>query len=283
MNFSKNGIKLTNEQFEIKLKLINLEKVDEYVNSRTSIRYKCTLCGRIHTKKPKEINKLICQCVDKPKSFQDGNVICLEVYKNVRTKIKFQCLKCNYIYTSTPRTQKNSIHGCPSCSGKKFSEEKYKSLLPVNIILDDVYDGCLKKTKHICTDCNKSWITKPNYIIHGKCGCPHCPSSKGEKEIIRVLDRLEIKYKHIKPVKINDKTYLFDFHLEDLNSFIEFDGQQHFKAIDYFGGEKQYKIILKNDNIKNTYCSGNNIKLLRIPYDKYNDIENLIINFIING
>lgn len=46
-----------------------------------------------------------------------------------------------------------------------------------------------------------------------------------------------------------------------------------------FGGNNgQYKLIetRKRDNIKNKYCEENNIKLIRIPYTEFDNIENIL-------
>lgn len=61
-----------------------------------------------------------------------------------------------------------------------------------------------------------------------------------------------------------------------MNICIEYDGEQHFKPIELFGGEKQFKIQVENDNIKNTFCKENNIKLIRIPYYELNSIPNFL-------
>ena len=49
---------------------------------------------------------------------------------------------------------------------------------------------------------------------------------------------------------------------------IEFDGMQHFKSIDFFGGQKTFEGCQKNDKIKTDYCLKNNIKLIRIKYSE---------------
>lgn len=64
------------------------------------------------------------------------------------------------------------------------------------------------------------------------------------------------------------KNIHFDFYLPEENICIEFDGEQHFRPIDYFGGENTFKLTQKRDKIKNKYCKNNNIKLLRIKYDE---------------
>ncbi len=80
------------------------------------------------------------------------------------------------------------------------------------------------------------WKTKPNYILHMKCGCPFCSSSKGEKEISNILDIMNINYETEKVINIDSINYRFDFYISDINLFIEYDGIQHFESIEYFGG-----------------------------------------------
>jgi len=70
----------------------------------------------------------------------------------------------------------------------------------------------------------------------------------------------------------------FDFYLSDLNICIEYDGIQHFKPIDYFGGDTAFILLQTNDQIKNEYCIENNIKLIRIRYDE--NIEEKLSNIL---
>ena len=70
----------------------------------------------------------------------------------------------------------------------------------------------------------------------------------------------------------------FDFYLPDYNACIEYDGQQHFEPIDFFGGEEKFKKTIQRDEIKTNYCLVNNIRLLRIRYDE-NVIEALEMFF----
>ena len=57
---------------------------------------------------------------------------------------------------------------------------------------------------------------------------------------------------------------------------IEYNGQQHYMPIDYFGGEKHYESQIKHDKIKANYCSNNNINLLIIPYCDVDNIEDIL-------
>ena len=76
------------------------------------------------------------------------------------------------------------------------------------------------------------------------------------------------------------KTLPFDFYIPSLKIAIEYDGKQHFEPIEYFGGKESFEILQKHDAIKNEYCKNNGISLLRIPYYKYNNIEEELNNFL---
>ena len=74
-----------------------------------------------------------------------------------------------------------------------------------------------------------------------------------------------------------DKQVLpFDFYLPDYNLCIEYDGEQHFKEVKWFGGKEGFEKRVKHDNMKNKYCEDNNINLLRIPYTEFENIENIL-------
>ena len=60
----------------------------------------------------------------------------------------------------------------------------------------------------------------------------------------------------------------FDFYLPNYNCCVEYDGIQHFVSSEFFGGEEKLKYIQNNDKIKNEYCNDNNIRLIRIKYNK---------------
>ena len=76
----------------------------------------------------------------------------------------------------------------------------------------------------------------------------------------------------------------FDFAIFNsdgtLLKLIEFDGEQHFNAVELFGGEEQLKIQQERDKNKNEYCKKHNIPLLRIPYY---DFDKMDIDYLLNN
>ena len=109
-------------------------------------------------------------------------------------------------------------------------------------------------------------------------GCPRCYESKGETAIAKFLTSNNINY--IREKKFDDcknKSQLpFDFFLPDYNLLIEYDGKQHFEPVDYFGGIDGLNKCIINDKIKNKYAEDNKIKLLRIKYNNFNNINNIL-------
>jgi DNA-directed RNA polymerase subunit RPC12/RpoP/very-short-patch-repair endonuclease len=267
--YSKLGRKITNEEFD--LRSIDFNRLDDYIDSKTSIHFSCKKCNKIFNKKPKELKKLKCSCLEKSDNYKDEiskkNIKLIDNYINIRTKVKHFCLNCNFEFHSSPKSILNSKIGCPSCSGKIFSIDKYKSLLPDNLILlDNNYNGSNKYHKHKCLDCSSEFETKPNYILHMKTNCPICNKSKGEREIIEFLNVNKFNYKTEYIVKISNRNLRFDFYLKDMETFIEYDGIQHFEPVSIFGGESSCKKQIEHDNLKDKWCLENNKKLIRIPY-----------------
>lgn len=50
--------------------------------------------------------------------------------------------------------------------------------------------------------------------------------------------------------------------LSDYNIAIEYQGEQHFTAIEKFGGKKDFEIRIKRDNIKKELCEKYNIPII---------------------
>lgn len=102
--------------------------------------------------------------------------------------------------------------------------------------------------------------------------------SSGEYLIGQILQKINISYQTQKVFQgcFNPEytNYLrFDFYLPDYNCCIEYDGEQHFRPVEHFGGKEKFQRQQQLDNIKNQYCKDNNIKLIRIPYTDFNKLN----------
>lgn len=101
--------------------------------------------------------------------------------------------------------------------------------------------------------------------------CPHDSYllSYGERIVATILDTNKIKYISQYMVKIDNISYWFDFYLPTINTFIEYDGVQHYKDIN-----ESLEDNKRRDSLKNNYCTNNDINIIRIKYDK-NSIDSV--------
>lgn len=118
-----------------------------------------------------------------------------------------------------------------------------------------------------------------NHIV-SSCGC--LGKSKGEYCIEQLLIQNNIPYCKEYTQLIQNKKLRFDFAIifnNKIKYLIEFDGEQHFKQIKYFGGQNSFNQLQRNDMAKNQWCKENNIPLIRIPYTHLKDlsIEDLLL------
>lgn len=135
---------------------------------------------------------------------------------------------------------------------------------------------------HCICDCGNECDVDVNSLISGhtqSCGCYH--RSLREQYIESIL--IDNGFEYILQYTFDDCKNIFklpfDFYLPDYNVCIEYDGQQHFKPIDLFGGEVAFQKQKANDTIKTQYCIDHHIKLIRIPYTMSDDdIRKIILS-----
>ena len=178
---------------------------------------------------------------------------------------------------------------CPKCvcNRKVFGREEFIGESK------KIHSGRYDYSKFVYVDshtkgiilCRKhgEFLQIPNKHLNGQ-GCPKCKLPKGEIIIGKWLDDNDIEYEQQKTFEhcINPKTnrkLKFDFFVRGKNLLIEFDGPQHFKVGkigNHFMSKSELKIVRYRDKAKTAFASSNNIKLIRIPYTKFNAISKIL-------
>ena len=291
-----------------------------YETTKKPLKCKCKLCGEeFNLNVGHAINEVIqhpcphCRKIQTSLEYKETFIKKL----NEKFNYKFDCSKVKYVNTRTPVTLicktcktefeavpqvllgSNCYIGCPNCKNKIKSEKRMKTteqfIEQAKEIYGDIYDysesvykGELKPIKIICKE-HGPFITLPKYHLrkHGGGTCPKCYCSSGELRVMNILEKLKIPYIfqfQIKSEKFsNIKKYVFMDFLLSKNSqimFIEFNGEQHYRPVDKFGGEEVFEKQLVRDQEVKEYCKENNYPLLIIPYNcSNNDIEKLIKQF----
>ena len=209
---------------------------------------------------------------------------------------KWKCIdpNCGYEFEST-YTNFNNGRRCPACCHNpqvvteincawNNNDMRLYAKYPEKLKLFALNSN--KKNLWKCIDPNCGYEFESTYNTFNKGSrCPKCKSSKGEKSIIKILDSLQIEHKsqYRIPECRNKNPLPFDhsiFKDNILIGLIEMQGRQHYKAIEYFGGEKQLLYIQNNDKIKSNYCKQTGIPLLLISYQ--DNIEQKLTNFLID-
>ena len=179
--------------------------------------------------------------------------------------------------------------GCKYCGREKQMEKRRSSFDEVKelfakhdmILLDQEYINSQTPLMYICTHHKEKgiqWMTASNaHVQH----CPYCNISKGENEVIRILEKYHIKYS--REIKFDGLGELrgrlsYDFYLPDYNLLIEYQGRQHEMPVSIFGGVEMFIKQQDRDKCKRKFAKDNNIELLEIWHYDFKNIESILID-----
>ena len=192
----------------------------------------------------------------------------------------------------TPHSLISMKTGCPKCSQKFGSYERFKKLATKKYNGFYSYDNFVYKNA-----ITPSLITCPehgdfemsaNQHLSGR-GCPTCSYSGMEQDVLHLLKANNIKY-----IPQYHNIWLgllsLDFYLPEYNVAIECQGLQHFEPIKFFGGEDTFERILEHDKIKKERCEKQGVKLLYysdinydFPYEIISNKDKLLKEIKHNG
>ena len=224
---------------------------------------------------------------------------------NSRAYVDAKCLLCGTIY---PKRRTDNIGGkhsqsCRHCQSKNTvrEQENWKQIRTDRVEESAVRESLTGKTygfldvlkyvKHNqygeviytchCNLCNSTEDIIGHRLTSSQMWdrCSKCRSSNsvGERLVYDFLTSKKVKFtaqQTFSGLTGKHAALRFDFAIWDndkIIGLIEVQGAQHYKPIEFFGGEKQFKVQLDYDNRKRGYCLSNNIPLLEYSYI---DVEN---------
>ena len=258
--------------------------LEPYANAVTKLKVKHNKCGNVYEVTPNSffggnrcpycfgnLKKTDDQFKQEVYTLVGDEYTFLDKYVNDSTKLKVKHTKCNNVYEVKPS---NFLQGqrCPYCSGKhqktdeEFKQEVYDLVGNEYVFLDTYVNNHTKlKVKH--KTCGNVYEVTPTHFLIGT-RCPFCNVPKGELILNKLLDTLNLNYETQQTFDdLIDKSYLsYDFYIPDQNILIEYQGKQHYQAIDHFGGEAKFKIQQKHDQMKLDYAKEHGYNLIAVPY-----------------
>lgn len=290
--------KLSSDQFKEKAGIVHKNKYiyDKvvYVNSRTKICIICPQHGEFwqlanaHLQGQgcpvcsKEVRK---PCTTKDDLLNKFRILYKDKYSydlskftKLTDQIKIFCPKHGW-YLQRAINHLNG-HQCPLCThGKKYTTSEF--ILRAREVHGDKYDysksiysGKDVPVEIICSTHGSFW-QKPHDHIVG-CGCPKCNTSKKQWLIYKKLcecfpdETWEWEYsaKWLGLQRI-------DIYNAKLKLAIEYNGEQHYKSVDIFGGDAALQIQKIRDSQKLDKMTKHGCIIYIIPYYEF-DIETIL-------
>lgn len=215
---------------------------------------------------------------------------------------KYVLIKCQEKdYHGSYKTQVRSfVNGsrCPYCTTRNGKVHKNDSLgqLLFNLGLINLwsekntrspYEYTPYSSQKVWWKCanNKHNDYERNISDSHQCNfrCPLCNNSRGEIKISNYLEKNKIDFIYQKTYEgllgVNNGNLSFDFYLPQYNLLIEYDGEMHYMFVKGIHKSiKDFKKQVEHDRRKTEFANKNGIKLLRISYLDYDNIENILEN-----
>jgi hypothetical protein len=219
-------------------------------------------------------------------------------YKNNRLDVMITCPK----HGDFPQTPSSHLHGrgCYQCNERKRGNQfmkrdefiqRAKDVHGDKYGYDNVVMGKGVYKDRVLITCPKHGDfpqTPWNHI--GGAGCPVCLEPRGESKIRNILKSMNVDFskEHVFDDCVNTnngekrcKKLQFDFYFPSKNIAIEYDGIHHFKPVKRFGGIERFNTQKINDKIKDEYCEKMGIKLVRIPYTEFKNLEEILKTLLV--
>lgn len=203
-----------------------------------------------------------------------------------------ECQRCGNVSSVRKSDLDRNPRSCNNCKGFVISQELEKrgySVHPVNIgekfgLLEIIKQPYTKNNKIYCPcrcECGKELDVRKDHLLglsHSRtisCGCSQ--KSAGELKVKSILENHNVIFKEQFIIPELSKYMKFDFAIFDsqnnLIQLIEYNGEQHYKPIEKWGGEEQFIIQQERDMRKKEYCKNHNIPLVIIPYWEFDNIS----------
>jgi len=279
----------------------NIKLLSDYSGNQVRIKCKCNIDGYEWSIYPTHLlsgvgcAKCAGVATKTTQEFKDElfiinpNIGVIGEYCGNKRGITCKCLIDGHIWNPSPNSLLSG-RGCPKCGGKlPHTHEEFIELvhnINSDITIIEEYIDTRTKIKCMCNIDGHIWNPVASSLLIGR-GCPVCKSSKGEKRVAKYLKLNDIDFEQQYSFEYckNINCLPFDFYIPICNTAIEYDGEHHSQIVIYSNEQiedAETRFIQRqiNDNIKTKYCDEHNIKLIRIPYTDFNEIENILDKYL---
>lgn len=213
-------------------------------------------------------------------------------YIDAHTKVCIICPEHGEFW-QIPTNHISKKMGCPKCgvikrakSQMKKKDTFIKEAIAVHGNMYDYskvdYKGANAKVCIICPIHGEFWQRASHHVKH-KNGCPYCSASKGEKSIKSYFTKRNIEFIPQYKIQIQEMSMFginkpkIDFFLPQYNTFVEFNGIQHYEYNPFFHeNEEDFQKQLDRDKRLRQYCKQRGINLIEIKYNQIDKIDKIL-------
>lgn len=245
----------------------------------------CPLCSNENSSKIRALNAMLTsqEVIDRFQKVHNFRYDYSKIkYAGIMNSVEITCFTHGSFHQSV--TSHLQGKGCPKCGAERKRQAQFLSqgdlydrlkilngdifIYPPNLGLE-----LRSNTPIICRQ--HGLFCQPLRIHLSGNGCPECSQSLGAKRVSEWLTKNEIEYvteAHI-PVGKKGLPLRADFFLPEYNTYIEYNGEQHFRPISFFGMDEKTSLHVfeeqkERDRVKENWIIENNYELVRIRYDQ---------------
>lgn len=200
-------------------------------------------------------------------------------YVNAMMPLQWLCKAhaCNHVWTANYNRVINKGTGCPKCAKKAkptISELKVRIKNRPITLVSSTYENSKTPLVWKCRNkhCGISWEATAHCVVYKNTGCPNC-KHKAQKALGAALFAL-YRGRVSRQQKIQDtpRKRFADFviQMRDKKSlWIEYDGEQHFRSVGAWGGNKAYAELKRKDKKDYVIAKRLNLVLVRFNYRQF--------------
>jgi hypothetical protein len=195
--------------------------------------------------------------------------------RNAHTPLLWRC-EHGHVWRARPCSIRRG-DWCPTCGIKKRSDARRHDIHAMQILaqtrgglcLSTEYRGSAEKLRWRCAN-GHEWEATPNQNQRGS-WCPRCSPGYGERVCRCLFEKLFVtEFSKVKPswlVSTRGALLELDGYCEALRLAWEYHGQQHYEFVPHFHKNlRDFRLRLKDDQLKRAKCSRHGVKLVEVPY-----------------
>ena len=253
------------------------------IRKRVAIMQGCPYCLGKKTSITNSLKSLYPEIAEEWHPSRNKNITPEDVAKSSSKKVWWKCSKGPDHEWETSVSSRTKGSGCPFCMGHKVSiTNRLDKIAPEIAKQFDEEKNYPKKTSDYSIGSNKEvwwkcdnpdhrgWKAPIAARMRQSIGCYICNQEERFASESRLFNIVKEIYPELKIERAIRPKWLdgleIDIYVPELQLAIEYQGRQHYEAIEFFGGEKAFKNRVRLDEKKRKLLKEKNIHLLEWKY-----------------